>query len=255
MREQKINSTPGYMKQAIDYFKKMDLGQNILDLPAGSGKLTAQLRKAGHNVTPADINKYQSDYVYADMNNTLPFEDNQFDAVVCLEGLEHLLDPYVLLRELIRVTRVGGKVIISTPNIMNMYSRFQFLLTGTFYQFHPSQLEDIAPGEMRDRFHISPMSYHQIRYLSEHFGASVEHVFGDKIKRPFMWPLYGIARLLGKPWSWSLFFSKKYEKNAQRNEEIYHDINSTALLHSRSLIMVLKKDSSAERLFEKRRAA
>lgn len=255
MREHKMNSTPDYMKLAIEYFKKMNPGQRILDIPAGSGKLTEQLRKAGHIVTPADINRYQSDYVYADMNSRLPFEDSQFDSVVCLEGLEHLLDPYMLMQELIRVTRVGGQIMISTPNIMNMYSRLQFLLTGTFYQFHPSQLEDIPPGEMRDRFHISPMSYHRIRYLAEHLGASVKHVFGDKIKRPIMLPLYGVFRLLGKPWSWSLFFSAKYKHNARRNTEIYNDINSRALLYSRSLIIVLEKQESAEKLYDQRRAA
>ncbi|RLS41710.1 MAG: class I SAM-dependent methyltransferase [Planctomycetota bacterium] len=253
MREHKMNSTPEYMKQAGEYFQKMNPGQRILDIPAGSGKLTQQLRNAGHIVTPADINEHQSDYVYADMNKRLPFADNHFDAVVCLEGLEHLLDPYMLMQELIRVTRVGGQVMISTPNIMNMYSRLQFLLTGTFYQFHPSQLEDIPPGEMRDRFHISPMSYHRIRYLAEHLGASVKHVSGDKIKRLLLLPLYVVIRLLGKPWSWSLFCSGKYKKNARRNMEIYNDINSGALLYSRSLIIVLQKEASAEQLYDQRR--
>ena len=254
MRTHKLDSTPEYMKLAIEHFENVGNSLHILDLPAGSGQLTNRLRQLGHRVTPADICLSGPDYVHADMNETLPFPDNHFDAVVCLEGLEHLLNPYVLIRELIRVTRVGGQVIISTPNIMNMYSRLQFLLTGTFYQFHSSQLEDVKPNELKDRFHISPMSYHRIRYLAEHFGATVEQVYGDKMKRGVLFPVYAVALLAGIPWSRSLFFSKKYIKNKQRNQEIYKQANSWPVRFSRSLIMVLEKSASAEVIYQRRAA-
>ncbi len=246
MRAHKAHIFPGYMKQALDFFGEQQPGQQILDLPSGSGKLTAALRKQGHIVTPADINNHQEDFVYADMTKRLPFEDETFDGVICLEGIEHVLNPFLLLGELIRVSKIGGHVIVSTPNIMNMYSRLQFLFTGTFYQFHPSQLHEYGPDEAVDRFHISPMSYHSMRYLGNYFGAKVAQVRGDKPKRGFLMPVYAGISLAGKLWSRSLFFSKEYEQYRKRNEDIYKDINSKGALTGRSIVMVFEKTRSTQ---------
>jgi coenzyme F420 hydrogenase subunit beta len=47
-----------------------------------------------------------------------PFEDGEFDAVLCFESVEHFDDPARLIRELARVTRPGGKLVITTPNFL-----------------------------------------------------------------------------------------------------------------------------------------
>ena len=241
MKEHKKESFPGYMTRAVEIFSRQAPGQHILDLPAGSGKLTKALRAQGHIVTPADINGHAEDFVYADMTCRLPFNDETFDGVVCLEGVEHVLNPFLLIGELLRVSKIGGKVIVSTPNIMNMYSRLQFLFTGTFYQFHPAQLHDYEPHEAVDRFHISPMSYHRLRYLGDYFGAQVAEVHADKAKKAWLAPVYAGLNLLGKPWARALFFNRNYEKYRHRNEQIYGHINSRALLTGRSLVLVYEK--------------
>ena len=46
----------------------------------------------------------------------LPFPDDSFDLVTSFQVLEHVPDPLVFLRELTRVTRPGGRVILATPN-------------------------------------------------------------------------------------------------------------------------------------------
>ncbi|MCD4719849.1 MAG: class I SAM-dependent methyltransferase [Desulfobacula sp.] len=87
----------------------------------------------GHKVVCADINKENTDFVFADMSQPLSFKDNEFDIVICMEGIEHVLEPVRLISELCRICKAKGKIFITTPNIQNMYSRFQFLCTGTFY--------------------------------------------------------------------------------------------------------------------------
>jgi ubiquinone/menaquinone biosynthesis C-methylase UbiE len=47
--------------------------------------------------------------VFADLNERLPFEDATFDTVICLEGIEHVLDPQALIGELVRLLRPGVK--------------------------------------------------------------------------------------------------------------------------------------------------
>jgi SAM-dependent methyltransferase len=245
MRAHKLNQFTGYMRKAVEHFAAMPAGQSILDLPAGNGQVTDALRKAGHRVTPADINGRRDDYVYVDMNRRLPFDDNSFDGVVCLEGIEHMLNPFALLGELIRVAKVGGHVVVSTPNVMSMYSRLQFLLTGTFYNFHPGQLHDIAPGEVKDRFHIAPVSYHVLRYFGDYSGAKVIKVDGDKIKRRALLPLYLPLILAGKLWSRRLFFAREYADRRQRNREIYRQSNGWAVQFALSIVVFFEKTREA----------
>lgn len=50
---------------------------------------------------------------------TIPFEDNSFDNLLCFEVLEHVFEPDQFLRELNRVVKPGGKVLLTTPFIWN----------------------------------------------------------------------------------------------------------------------------------------
>ena len=151
----------GYMETVVEMFREGPRGLRLLDLPAGSGRVADALRGLGHEVVCGDINAVRPDYLHIDMNDRLPFEDARFDGVICLEGIEHTLDPVGLIGELTRICRKGGKIIVSTPNVTNAYSRLQFLFTGTFYQFNPALASEVSPGENdgpRAHFPPSPTS-------------------------------------------------------------------------------------------------
>ncbi len=49
---------------------------------------------------------------------TLPFANAAFDAVLCFETVEHFAQPALLVAELGRVTRSGGILILTTPNVV-----------------------------------------------------------------------------------------------------------------------------------------
>ncbi len=81
---------------------------HILDIPAGAGRLSDRLRREGFKVICADINDSRNDYVFTDMNKPLPFADEQFDAVISMEGIEHIGNYQGFISEVSRITRKGG---------------------------------------------------------------------------------------------------------------------------------------------------
>ena len=46
----------------------------------------------------------------------LPFKSSEFEAVFCLEALEHVVDPARVLYEIFRVLKIGGYVIVLVPS-------------------------------------------------------------------------------------------------------------------------------------------
>ncbi len=240
-----VSNVTGYMVRVVDvvqgHFGERLRGAKVLDMPAGNGWVTTTLRSLGANMTPADINREKSDYVYADMENPLPFENESFDCVLCIEGIEHVLSPTALYRELARVLKPGGLLVISTPNIQNFFSRMQFASVGYFYQFHPSAIMQRPPGvdeEPFDRGHVSPMSYLQLRYLAEEFGLRTLSPTGDKLKRIGNLPFYVPFILLGLWWGWRDYM--RGGRNANQKEILKH-LFSLRVLFARSLIFVAQK--------------
>ena len=50
-------------------------------------------------------------------NPVLPFDDGQFDAVICNLSVEYLTDPLTVFRELARITRKGGQIHIRVTSV------------------------------------------------------------------------------------------------------------------------------------------
>lgn len=101
-------------------------GRRILDVGCGSGRIHPFLADRFTEICGVDYAgpaldaaaKRGTTVATADLNQgRLPYEDAHFDAVVCLEVVEHLLDPRVVLREVRRVLRPGGRLVLSTPNV------------------------------------------------------------------------------------------------------------------------------------------
>jgi len=230
-----------YMNIVYQIINDQKKKQKTLDIPAGNGLLSMKLKEDGHDVTCADINSEREGYVYADMSETLPFETGEFDTVICLEGLEHVLEPKKLISELCRVCKNKGRIIISLPNVQNMYSRLQFLCTGTFHQFPPIlPTDNLQADEKVDLGHISPLGYIQLRYLFKYFRAEILDIQGDKYKRKFLLPFLCPFLLIGLLWQ---NFMKKSDLSAANTNHVEGNLFKPPLLFSRSLILVFEKNS------------
>jgi SAM-dependent methyltransferase len=75
------------------------------------------------------INNFKN-YIRIDLNSKLlPFKNKQFDAVNCSDVLEHLFYPLEMLKEIKRVLKDDGRVLISLPNDRGLNRIFLDLFT------------------------------------------------------------------------------------------------------------------------------
>ena len=80
-----------------------------------------------------------------------PYEDGYFSTVLCCELIEHLFeDPMFLMSEINRILRVGGHVVLTTPNIVSLRA-IAGVLQGYQPGLFPSYIRPRADGEVDAR--------------------------------------------------------------------------------------------------------
>lgn len=170
----------------------------LLDIPCGQGALSEILRKQGFEIFCGDYDRdnyrIQGGHFHQlDLNSNLPYKDQTFDCVTCVEGIEHLENPHLLIREIGRVLKHGGRVVITTPNIMNIKSRLYFLLRSYFTDFR------YFPQPYKERgvlgLHINPIPFGELSYILNRYGFHIETITCNRfttkypVLMPFLKPL------------------------------------------------------------------
>lgn len=75
-----------------------------------------------------------------DLNETFPLKTNQFDLVISSQVIEHLQDPDGFVKEIHRILKPNGWLILTTPNLASIHARLLLLFGSTPSCLHPSQL-------------------------------------------------------------------------------------------------------------------
>jgi SAM-dependent methyltransferase len=109
-----------YAKELV---KRVPERARVLEVAAGTGRVTRALARRGHEVVATDLNGPMLEEArrHVEGNVTwqvadaqaLPFPDASFDAVACAFGLMFVPDKPLALREFHRVLRPGGKIVLS----------------------------------------------------------------------------------------------------------------------------------------------
>jgi len=113
------------------YITKITKNADILDIGSGEGVLVEKIRELGYNIIGVDLN-YASKYVITGDMTKLPFKDEIFKDILCLDVLEHLNfdEQKEALSEIKRALKKNGVLILSIPNLAHFASRISFLFTG-----------------------------------------------------------------------------------------------------------------------------
>ncbi len=214
-----------------------------LDVGAGRGDLVRRIASAFECASQAC--DYHADLFEAqgvpispvNLNiSPLPYSDGAFDLVTCSEVVEHLENYRHLFREAYRVLKPGGALVVTTPNVLNMYSRARCFVSGFANLFGPLPARNdklySAGG------HITPIPYFYLAHGLADAGFSDVELEMDKVQKTsvFWLGLFFPLVLLG----WRRFLSLergKYRTITPENERHVVKHISWPVLVGRTLVV------------------
>jgi len=229
-------------------------GARVLDLGAGQGyfsQVMGTYLQDDLGVPPASVlsacDAVPDQFRYGDVrcdamanDGRLPYDDGRFDLVCSLEVIENVEDQFAFVREVYRVLKPGGAFIASTPNVLNMNSRWRYLHSGFALLFDPLSLErrDIV----HTSGHIHPVSFYYAQYALRAAGFREVGVHYDHYKRSAVFQLVVLSPLviLGRL-GFLLRMGRKRPREMHENREVVRTMNSIPMLTSRSIVLLATK--------------
>ena len=165
-----------HSKSSSHYYARHMVGSNqdVLDIGAGEGFFAAELAASGNRVTgvdnrisPSATGRFER-YFTADLEPGIAgviqqLKGKRFDRVLLLDVLEHLRQPELILGQTHEVLKREGLLIVSVPNIANIYIRLMLLL-GRF---------DYSERGLLDKTHLRFFTRKTARRLLESNGYSI----------------------------------------------------------------------------------
>lgn len=109
-------------------FKCNPEGKSICDLGAGKNPISQRYNFSASKTVTVDIDEDNFPDVLHDLTRKFPFKNNSFDIVIACEILEHLHDTGFFLKEIKRILKPKGNLVMSVPNVCSMKYRLAFLL-------------------------------------------------------------------------------------------------------------------------------
>ena len=214
----------------------------VLDLPCGEGAFTNRLQQKKIEVVPSDIvntlsiNGKIDNFVLSDMERRLPFDNDLFTDIICIDGIEHIEKPFGFIRECKRVIVPSGRIIISTPNISAIRSRWRYFLTG----HHNKCKSPLNEDNVTFLHHKNMISFPEIRYMLHTNDFEIVKVRTNRIKAiSYLYLLFFPLLYLTTSWVYSKE-EKDFEQKT-RNAEIKRTMFSNSVYFGETLIVSARK--------------
>ncbi len=218
-----------------------------LDIGAGEGNLILEFRKhfaLDSCACDFHIERFAADKVACAQlnlnNDPLPYADEQFDLVTSSEVVEHLESYRGLLRQAFRVTKNGGLLIVTTPNVLNMASRVRNLFCGFANLFGPLPVR-------HDEFystsgHITPIPYFYLAHALMDAGFENLELDIDKTQKTSVFSLLLLFPFVVLGW-WRFMQQEKsrYKTITVENEAHVRAHFSWRMLVGRTIVVSAHK--------------
>jgi len=221
----------------VDLAKKyLPAEAKVLDAGAGHGVLAVALKDAGFDSTASDLHKGLNVF---DIENipyyewhleaqNAPFPDNSFDSVILSQTIEHFTySPLHPLKEIQRILRPGGIMIIDAPNI-SCFRNASRLLRGksihwNLKKHYLQQLPEIENGIPYYDRHNHEYSYEDLQEIGDFFTLKVEEIVYyssyNRIKRNFIAIFFSQIRDIVPHWRKGIYAVYKLPSSSSHNVE------------------------------------
>ncbi len=166
---------------------------HVLEIGCSEGHTLEWLKKSGRFAWAAGVEPYAElratpgtvdRFFKLDIEEALPdLQAASVDLILCLDVLEHLVDPWKTLRRLDALLKPGGMWIISVPNIRNYHILSDLAFRGRF---------NYADDGILDRTHLRFFTRSSAIQLAETTGAKVQQVLLPDTQR---WQKRLLARI------------------------------------------------------------
>lgn len=119
-------------------------GGVLVDLGCGAGALWPYVADRFDEYVGVDAVRYAGFPEEAEFNlldvdrGQAPLPDGCADVVVAVETIEHVENPRALVREMARLCKPGGTVVVTTPNQLSLLSKLTLLFNNHFNAFADS---------------------------------------------------------------------------------------------------------------------
>jgi 2-polyprenyl-3-methyl-5-hydroxy-6-metoxy-1,4-benzoquinol methylase len=156
---------------------------SVLDIGCGSGGVGPGLRRVGASkLTGIEVVAEQAErarevydeVIAAPVEQALDQLQGPFDTILCLDVLEHLVDPEAVMSDLHRVGAPGARLQVSVPNGRHVSLVTDLVIKGTF---------GYTDWGHRDRTHLRWFTRRDIVNAMERCGWRVQHVSHPELHR------------------------------------------------------------------------
>lgn len=223
--------------EAVLALLKSEPPGRLLDAPAGEGSFALHARMRGYTVVcgdiaPARFRANDTTCLKLDLNQPWDLESESFDCVVSIEAVEHLENPWHLVREANRVLKTQGTLILTTPNILSIRSRLSYLLRGYPIYFTYMVQRDSRSKEERPIDHINPIGFLELRHILARCGFIVQQVAANRLQKRVVSSL--LKRLISSR-------GRSHVRDDQAKAAVRETLLSDPLLFGEILIVKAKK--------------
>lgn len=141
------------------YLKKNKLAAEVFGVEMNP-HAAEQAQTVLDKVVQQDLNK----------NPSLPFEDASFDTILCLDVLEHLIDPWSTLQHLKGFLKKEGRIIVSLPNVQHFRTSLRLAFCGE-WKYQDAGTLDIT--------HLRFFTFRSAQELAVKSGYRVEKIIAS----------------------------------------------------------------------------